>query len=80
MIVSEVKEREKMKTPLTYPYLGIYTFGSVFFIVLFHKESSGMIVTTNDHNSYTIGHYNDKWNEQTFEVFEDDVILSNIKE
>ncbi len=47
-------------------------------VVLFSRENTGMVVRVPLGSGYSIGDWADAWNEQEFELFEDEVVLSNL--
>ena len=57
-----------------YPYLGINTDDLV---VLFTQERTGFVVNRKTYCVFSIGYFNDTWNEESFTLFTGEIKLSN---
>lgn len=61
-----------------YPYLGMFTFpnnNEMYYIVLFNKQKSGMVVSTTitGNDLLNIGNYSEEWDENVFQYLDKDV-------
>ena len=65
----------RVKRELNYPGLMKAIYGG--FIVLFVERCEGIVVNDEGDNIYSIGDYRTDWVEDSFEVFEGEVTLSN---
>lgn len=80
---SKIKRKEISKNEIKYPYIGICENDDDIMVVLFTKENAGILLSEpNLSEFYTeeddkLGAYYEDWEEEGFEIFQDEIIISN---
>jgi hypothetical protein len=66
---------KKEKDTIDYPCLMVDEHYSQ--VILFHDNSKGIVIYSDDPNDYPVGYYEEDWNMDFFHPYEGKIILEN---